>query len=170
MCTSQRTSDLKRRLLFWKCLLWFCLKAVSMPTFVWGSLRGSTAMSGSHRVFVCLHGHFKPLSRCRLVGGSVHSGENFFPTSRLQLSQRRPPKRSQNYWQIFEVVRFFSLFKTIFKPFPFSVYYGERSPEVRVQSAKELLVESACGLWLTSKSICVVSAWALTSDTHVDLG
>ena len=39
------TSDLKRCLLFWKCLRWSCLKAVSVPTSVTGGLRGSTATS-----------------------------------------------------------------------------------------------------------------------------
>ena len=29
---------------FWKCLQWSCLKAVSVPTFVIGGFRGSTAM------------------------------------------------------------------------------------------------------------------------------
>ena len=32
---------------FWKCLQWPCLKAVLVPTFVIGGLRGSTATSGS---------------------------------------------------------------------------------------------------------------------------
>ena len=45
----QLTSDLDQRcLLFWICscgLQWSCLKAVSVPTFVFGGLRGSTATS-----------------------------------------------------------------------------------------------------------------------------
>ena len=32
----------------------------------------------SCQVYVCHHGHFKALSRCRLVGRSVRPGENFF--------------------------------------------------------------------------------------------
>ena len=43
----QLTSDPKRCLLFWKCLQWSCLTAVSVPAFVIGGLRGSTATSGS---------------------------------------------------------------------------------------------------------------------------
>ena len=39
----QLTSDLKRCLPFWKCLQWLCLKKVSVPSFVVGGLRASTA-------------------------------------------------------------------------------------------------------------------------------
>ena len=41
------STDPKRCLLFWKCLQWSCLKAVSVPAFVIGGLQGSTATSGS---------------------------------------------------------------------------------------------------------------------------
>ena len=41
----QLTSDPKRCLLFWKCLQWSCLKAVSVPTFIIGGLWGSAATS-----------------------------------------------------------------------------------------------------------------------------
>ena len=51
----QLTSDLKRCLLFWKCLHWSCLKAVSVPTFVTGDLRGSTATSAL--VYTYHHNH-----------------------------------------------------------------------------------------------------------------
>ena len=43
----QLTSDPRRCLLFWKCLQWLWLKAVSVPTFVIGGLWGSTATSAS---------------------------------------------------------------------------------------------------------------------------
>ena len=43
----QLTSDTKRCLLFRKCYQRLCLKAVSMPAFVIGGLRGSTTTSGS---------------------------------------------------------------------------------------------------------------------------
>ena len=43
--SSPLTSDLKRCLRFWKCLRWSCLTAFSVPTFVTGGLRGSTATS-----------------------------------------------------------------------------------------------------------------------------
>ena len=43
----QLTSDPKRCLLFWKCLQWPCLKAVSVATFVIGGLWGSIVTSGS---------------------------------------------------------------------------------------------------------------------------
>ena len=50
----QLTSDLKRCLLFRKCLRWSSLKAVSVPcTSVKGGLRGSTATSGSCHPFCC---------------------------------------------------------------------------------------------------------------------
>ena len=45
VCSHQLTSDLKRCLLFRKCLRWSSLKAVSVPTSVIGGLRGSTATS-----------------------------------------------------------------------------------------------------------------------------
>ena len=41
----QLTSDLKRCLLFWKCLRWSSRKVVSVPSSVIGGLRGSTATS-----------------------------------------------------------------------------------------------------------------------------
>ena len=67
----QLTSDLKRCLLFWKCLHWSCLKAVrSVSTCVIGGLRGSTATSGS-----CLHTSWCPKfngSRFRLPTSSLH--------------------------------------------------------------------------------------------------
>ena len=40
----------KRCLIFWKCLQWSCLKAVSVRTFVIGGLWGSTATSGTCRL------------------------------------------------------------------------------------------------------------------------
>ena len=57
----QLTSDLKRCLLFWKCLQWLFLKAVLVPTFVIGGLRGSTATSGS-----CYGEHQYGVERCEL--------------------------------------------------------------------------------------------------------
>ena len=42
----QLTSEPKRWLLFWKCLQWSCLKAVSLPKFVIGGQWGSPATSG----------------------------------------------------------------------------------------------------------------------------
>ena len=41
----QLTSDLKRCLLFWKCLRWSSLKVVSVPTSVIGGLRGSPRLA-----------------------------------------------------------------------------------------------------------------------------
>ena len=51
----------------------------SVPTFVSGGLRGSTATSDLVRCMcVCHRGHYEGLSSCRLVGGRVLPGENFF--------------------------------------------------------------------------------------------
>ena len=72
----QLTADLKRCLLFWICLQWSCIKEVSVPSFVVGCLRvppRRALLSG-----VCHRGHYKALSRCRLVGSCVCPGENFF--------------------------------------------------------------------------------------------
>ena len=75
---------------------------------------------GAPRTIIrCHDGHFKALSRCQLVGRSVRPGENVLSFSRLQLSQRHPPMRSQkrfdqNCSQISEEVQVFSLFETIF--------------------------------------------------------
>ena len=120
----------------------------------------------------CHDGHFKALSRCRLVGCSVRRGENFLPTSRLQLSQRHPPMRSrkrldQNYSQISEEVQvFFSFFETIFLTISFSVYHGDQTisrTSCRI-CQRSPGGESAGGWWSTSKSTCVVPAWTLTSE------
>ena len=75
----QLTSDLKRRLLFWKRLQWSCLKAVSVPTFVLGGLRGSTTTSAERLLSGVGHrGHYEGLSRCRLVGSCMLPGKKFF--------------------------------------------------------------------------------------------
>ena len=73
----QLTSDLKRCLLFRKCLRWSSRKAVSVPTSVVGGLGASqrpAILSG-----VCHRGHYMALSRRRLVGSCVRLGKNFFP-------------------------------------------------------------------------------------------
>ena len=54
---------------FWKCLQWSYLKIVSVPLFVLGRLRGSTATSGSCRVY----SH-------RLADISVHMHHMFLQT------------------------------------------------------------------------------------------
>ena len=48
------TSDLTRCLLFWKCLQRSCLKEVSVPSFVVGGLRVSTAISDSFTSSLCV--------------------------------------------------------------------------------------------------------------------
>ena len=53
----QLTSDLKRCLIFRKCLRWSSLKAVSVPTSVIGGLRGCTATSDLVR-FYCEERNF----------------------------------------------------------------------------------------------------------------
>ena len=50
-------SVLKRCLIFWKCLHWSCLSAVSVPTFVTRGLRGSTATSALVYLLVCCVPH-----------------------------------------------------------------------------------------------------------------
>ena len=64
----QLTSDLKRCLLFRKCLRWSSRKAASVPSSVIGGL-GATATSDLVRGWAC---------RCRLVGSCVLPVEDFF--------------------------------------------------------------------------------------------
>ena len=90
---------------------------------------GSLAISDLVR---CHDGHFKALSRCRLVGRSVRPGENFLSFSRLQLSQRHPPMRirkclDQNCSQISEEVQVFFIFRNYFLTILFSGYHGDQT-------------------------------------------
>ena len=69
----QLISDPKKYLLFWKCLQWSCPKAVSVPSFVIGSLHSCRCMCVY--VCVCHRCHYEGLIRCRLVGSCVLPGE-----------------------------------------------------------------------------------------------
>ena len=82
------------------------------------------------------------------LGCSVRPGENFLPTSPLQLSQRHPPIRSQkrldhNYSQISEKVQVFFIFETSFWPFLFAFYRGDQTiSRTLCRICKDLLVEN----------------------------
>ena len=72
----QLTSDPKRRLLFWKCLQLSSLKAVSVPTFVIGSLQGSTTTSG-------------PCTQVQpATGQALHNGQEFQRWAQQMASQK----------------------------------------------------------------------------------
>ena len=78
----QLTYDLKRCLLFRKCLRFFEseIKAVFVPTSVIGGLGAPwrPAILLDVCMYVCHRGHHEGLSRCRLVGSCVLPGENSF--------------------------------------------------------------------------------------------
>ena len=110
--------------MFWKCLRWSCLKAVSVPTSVTGGLRGSTATSPLVQCPLPSPGTITRYTQGVLVGASNRPLANILklPTLRLQLSHRHPRMRSrQPIHQFFprspRTFRFFSFSKTIIRHF-----------------------------------------------------
>ena len=79
----QLTSDLKRCLLFRKCLRWSSRKAVSsFGAFVRVCQRGPGGFTATSDLVRCMYVTLvavKGLSRCGLVGSCVLPGEDFFP-------------------------------------------------------------------------------------------
>ena len=94
---------------------------------------------GLHRRLsrMCHHGHYKALSRCRLVGICVRPGENFFPaydhvstldtvTGNLEVNSVFITIRSMRDTNTTKFDSFFIFFKTLFMYNYCFLYHGDQ--------------------------------------------